>query len=459
MMLLGRLKSCCLPHGIRCMFCCVFTPALLVWCMLPQCVASNFRTWAISGVYLTRDGELVRNLGQRNQGTYWIDGYRMSVSKQTRICWHRKALQFGSVLGRDAQPISAMDASSPCEIAAPSSLAKRVWLQYTGVQEYLDAFKPEMKVVATRIDVWNGESDGNQTLAPQTAAMPMRQALCASTSEHQLLYPNEGPIDVVCDAKVNSYIESVFSALLKPAAIEADAPTANQETPSFYVVKPFTVRHNFDFEAIDGVLSDAIIAGYGHPVYERPHANSTVREIVYTPDGTVLITDTALAHLRNEAQCAALLSYSLAATYQNLSARLFSVQHFKAKKMSFDSRENGTNNAQYTGKFIWNLNEQVLRLGIRQMYLAGYDIRYAPFAWSVEQGKRIRGPADAPNKHMSWYATYAFNAIDQLYPNVDYSKLKRGEAEYQQFLGELRQADPEAFAKQRPASNQAAKSR
>ena len=80
------------------------------------------------------------------------------------------------------------------------------------------------------------------------------------------------------------------------------------------------------------------------------------------------------------------------------------------------------------------------------MYLAGYDIRYAPFAWSVEQGKRIKSPADEPNKHMPWYATYAFNAIDQLYPNVDYSKLKRGEREYQQFLQELRKADPGAFA-------------
>ena len=32
------------------------------------------------------------------------------------------------------------------------------------------------------------------------------------------------------------------------------------------------------------------------------------------------------------------------------------------------------------------------------------------------------------------------------YKDVDYSKLKRGEAEYQQFLNELRKADPGAFA-------------
>ena len=32
------------------------------------------------------------------------------------------------------------------------------------------------------------------------------------------------------------------------------------------------------------------------------------------------------------------------------------------------------------------------------------------------------------------------------YKDVDYGKLKKGEAEYQQFLDELRRADPEAFA-------------
>ncbi len=47
---------------------------------------------------------------------------------------------------------------------------------------------------------------------------------------------------------------------------------------------------------------------------------------------------------------------------------------------------------------------------------------------------------------MPWYATYGFNYISQLYPDVDYSKLKRGEKEYAQFLDELRRADPEAFA-------------
>ena len=101
-------------------------------------------------------------------------------------------------------------------------------------------------------------------------------------------------------------------------------------------------------------------------------------------------------------------------------------------------------------------DEQLLRIGIRQMYLAGYDIREAPYAWAVAQGKPVNNPvinSRHPDKEIPWYAAYAFNYISQYYKDVDYSKLKRGEAEYQQFLQELRKADPEAFApaQQKPA--------
>ena len=81
--------------------------------------------------------------------------------------------------------------------------------------------------------------------------------------------------------------------------------------------------------------------------------------------------------------------------------------------------------------------------------MAGYDIREAPFAWAVAQGMSVNNPvinSKDPDKEIPWYAAYAFNYISQYYKDVDYSKLKRGRKEYQQFLEELRKADPEAFA-------------
>ena len=416
--------------------------ALLACWIVPQCVAAKLHLLRIPGVYLTQDHRVLRALARHTPGTYWIDGLQMTVSSQTQICWHPGPLQFGPILNRDGQPVPRLKTTSPCGTAPWDASGQGAWLQYLGIRTYYrDNSKPSKNVVATRIDVWKSDSKGNLPSGQSTVPRPAWQVLCASASPHELRYPNEDPVDVVCDAKIYGYIESVFSSVLRPSSITPDAPIAKQEIPSFYVVRPFQVKHNYDFEAIDGYSGYYDLSFLSW--YMNPHAHSTVREMVYDPDGTVLIPDTALAHLKNEAQFAALLSYSLATKDQDLIGRLFRVQRFKVSRWS--RKSNGGNNLLYMVDFITHLNEQVLRLGIRQMYLAGYDIRYAPFAWAVEQGNRIEGPVDMPHEHMSWYATYAFNDISQFYPDGDYSKLERGEAEYGAFLRELRQADPEAF--------------
>ena len=420
---------------------------LFTYWAMPQCIAAKIRQHDTSGVYLTHDSHLLQSLEKRTPGTYWIDGYQMSISNQTLICWHDATLQFHDRLSRAGQSFTRLRISSSCETAPQDIDIKSAWLQYRAIQRVPTQLKAEFRLTTARIDVWKSGARENAPEHQNAPAQPSRQTLCASPKLHELRYPNEGPIDVVCDAEVNRYIESILAKLLKHAPTKLDLPTAPQEPTRFYIVRPFQVNHNYDFEAIDGnLISKREVDGY--PAYENPHAHATVRETVYAPDGATLIVDSGLTNLKNEAQCAALLSYSLASEQQQLIQHLFLVQRAKFSPWSFDNKTNSTNNVKGTFAFVSQTTARVLRLGIRQMYLAGYDIQYAPFAWSVEQGKQIRGPVDEPRKRMPWYATYAFNAISHLYSNVDYSKLKRGRKEYQQFLVELRKADPQAFAPQ-----------
>ncbi len=103
-------------------------------------------------------------------------------------------------------------------------------------------------------------------------------------------------------------------------------------------------------------------------------------------------------------------------------------------------------------------DEQGLRIGIHEMYLAGYDVREAPSAWAVAQGKPVENPVINHNDSdaaIPWYTAYAFNYISDYYSDIDYSKLKRGRAEYAQFLTELRQADPSAFDDKNAAAHEA----
>ena len=150
------------------------------------------------------------------------------------------------------------------------------------------------------------------------------------------------------------------------------------------------------------------------------------------PDGTIIIPDVVLSRLNSEGQLASLLSYAITSIVQK--------QAYYVWRLSRQTLANVP--LEY---IAYPQAEQVLRIGIRQMYLAGYDIREAPFAWAVAQGKPVNNPvinSKHPDKEIPWYAAYAFNYISQYYKDVDYSKLKRGRAEYQQFLHELYEADP-----------------
>ncbi|MHB1938982.1 MAG: hypothetical protein ACYCOR_20770 [Acidobacteriaceae bacterium] len=158
--------------------------------------------------------------------------------------------------------------------------------------------------------------------------------------------------------------------------------------------------------------------------------------VIAFPNGLILVPDITLVRVQTSAQLAALLSYAVTSVMQKQS---FISWPFINKAARID----GNQSVIHTVSFF--RNQQLLRIGIRQMYLTGHDIREAPFAWAVAQGKAVANPvinSKHPDKEIPWYAAYAFNYISQYYKDVDYSKLKRGEAEYQQFLKELYKADP-----------------
>ena len=201
----------------------------------------------------------------------------------------------------------------------------------------------------------------------------------------------------------------------------------------FLVVRPASSAKEPDFMTINGTLP------HQDPYwgYDYPHSTERMKQLVALPTGLVLIPEVALANLDSKAQLAALLSYGITAVLQKDVDDAWRTARSK-------SQQDKANLFQE----LLSLNQQVLRVGIRQMYLAGYDIREAPWAWDVALGQSVKNPiAGGPSKLIKpWYAAYAFNYISHYCADVDYRKLKRGEAEYQQFLGELLRADPGAFA-------------
>ncbi|MHB1675557.1 MAG: hypothetical protein ACYCSP_15045 [Acidobacteriaceae bacterium] len=201
--------------------------------------------------------------------------------------------------------------------------------------------------------------------------------------------------------------------------------------PQFQVLLPQLdpARIKLHFYAVrgTGMPLDSGMKGLAGPTFlQRPSWDEAV---VSLPNGLIVVPSRTLANAKCNAQLASLLSYAVTAILQQ--------NDFRARP--------GIGRSADGAVVVMAQYQSTMRISIRQMYLAGYDIREAPYAWAVAQGKAVNNPvinSKNPDKEIPWYAAYAFNYISQYYKDVDYSKLKRGRAEYQQFLKDLYQADP-----------------
>ena len=248
------------------------------------------------------------------------------------------------------------------------------------------------------------------------------------------------PLSIIQSQPVQEFVYELGMKLLQQCQPELARYGKSKTAFRFYVVEPSQALSMKKFATVDGALPYNFSGwGRGEYTYKKSDFYDLATDnTIAMQNGLILIPDQVLSRLHNQAQLSALLSYSIASVLQdNILKSAIAVE--------------GTSQYDKLHRFdeMLQINQQVLRAGIRQMCLAGYDVREAPFAWAVAQGKPVSNPvinSKHPDKEIPWYAAYAFNYISQYYKDVDYSKLKRGRAEYQQFLGELRRADPGAFA-------------
>lgn len=244
------------------------------------------------------------------------------------------------------------------------------------------------------------------------------------------------PVSTVQSRRVQEYVSELGMGLVR----QAQAKLPNSSTPKilfrFYVVQSSKALSRKKFSTIDGALPYNI-SDYGRAeyVYRKPTYYRLAEDnTIALQNGIILIPDRALARLQNQAQLAALLAYSIASILQdNILETALVVESTSPNAMNYRFGE------------ALRLNQQVLRLGIHLMYQSGYDIREAPFAWTVAQAKPVNNPVINtwhPDRKIPWYAAYAFIYMSHRYPGADYSKLKCGHAEYQQFIDEVYAADP-----------------
>ncbi len=411
------------------------------------------------GAALLEEQPQIKKVDNGYEGTVWLDGYPVTVTPDTELITAPAGTEVGYRLFgfyRDNPRWEAIMPKAPRPAFSTSLFKPNSWSTYSaadlldeklghgsvGDEEIVHSagegkFPIEGLVWLQRIRLWpNHLSDKERKYIAQ-----FTPAVHPPDYEHRI--PGNVGFDsrsagkslkILPNRAVQEFVSDLGWSLVPEYQRRLTEKDPTKIEFRFYVVQGMKPRLRDEMSKADAMTLTW-------------HKN-LARGVAALPDGMILIPDYMLVEIGSEAQLATLLSCAITSVVQ---------------KQGFVTRQSGLSADKDAGSlamgsdvpmtpagliFYLFRNEQALRIGIRQMYLAGYDIREAPFAWAAAAGKTAANPlpgTDNIASEIPWYTAYAFDYISRFYSWVDFSKLKRGEREYTQFLDELRKTDPEAF--------------
>lgn len=391
--------------------------------------------WA--GGALLEEQPQVKRTGQGWAGTLWLDGYPMRIAPDTQLLpWIGSFLSFRTAHLYDGSIVT----SPPPASAFPASLFQpNTWATYRGSRRadgtiLLDRLGLSLNQPYTRCE---------KTSASLTPVIhPPNYATHASGSA---LFPRSAQwhssevLGILPDREVQDYVSRLGTSLIPRYQSAMPETSATRVRFRFYVVQSGGAAFDDEVNNIDSIPYTNWL---GRPSWDDA--------VLALPNGMIFVPISTVTGVGSEAQLAAILSSAIASVLQGQSCTAWheSSGYRKWSGGTTAAMASAMDLKSFTFGFVLWRDEQAMRIGIRQMYLAGYDIREAPFAWAAAIGKPFANALTDPTQsatRIPWYTAYAFDYISQFYSDADYSKLKRGRAEYAQFLKELRRADPKAF--------------
>jgi hypothetical protein len=405
----------------------------------------------LHGLALLESDTQLKPSGQGWSGTAWIDGYPMRIIPQTKLIPESSATDLTGKLLKDGTILrtyvhSTAKTSSSAN-AAPNPLPSNTWVSYRADRA------TDGTITATQIRYWLNRPQPRQVRAcckagrhfmvnigeaqyKKSFAVVVREPDYAKHIFGTIQFHRGKPIRIVPDAQVQKFVTDVGMEMIPQYQKGLPDSDSTKIHFRFYVIRPFPSFLGSGFQDVNGRLP--VMGEYGI-VYSNPpwvpFWRTTIRDLVALPTGLILIPDSQLALIKNKAELAALLSCAITSVLQE--------QTYRTVLLQFGNGLLGGFNSMYLYQFILRMDQQALRGSLRSMLLAGYDLREAPYAWSSTSATLAqRWQIPTGFSHTPWYVFYSMNFLSRYYANVDYSALKGGKAEYQEFLHELRQADP-----------------
>jgi hypothetical protein len=397
----------------------------------------NKREWA--GGALLEEKPQVSRMGDGWAGTLWLDGYPLRIASRTRVLTAPVGTRMGYGFFKMTENVPHLDALMPRRPAppvSPSLFAPGVWAAYRAKGT------PSSQSVLDQIRLWPDHTDRAQRTSREHLALHIQPPDYSDHVAGKLQFEDgraKATLHILPDRNIQEFVASVGRSLI----------------PEYQRALPEDDKAKVDFRFYVIHLHGTVME-LGRVDRVELLAQAAGNEVAGAfPDGVIVIPDTTLAGIRNQAQLAAILSSAITVVLQRRDYPTPSPHGWANILTSIAAAgpyyDNVYEPPDYEPlMFPLITEEQMLRIGIRQMYLAGYDIREAPSAWAGAAGEPFTNPVAEPARltaDVPWYAAYVFDYISQFYSNVNYSKLKRGHAEYAQLLQELHKADPDAFVK------------
>jgi hypothetical protein len=379
-------------------------------------------------------------------GTMWLNGYPMAITPGTELLTAPSGSKLsyrpaGSHAHFPLAVASHWDADMPNGPIPPftaSLFQANIWAVYQSGAPLNNGQTPLKSVRLWSNEVNEDEKNYRAGLMPVVRDPDYAGRVPGTVGFQGAGDPKS--IEILADENAQKFVTTLGSSLIPEYQRALPEQDKTKFPFRFYVVRGERPARGDEMTTVDGI---------GAWSQKRLDAGA-----VAFPNGVILVPDYMLAKIGNEAQLAAILSDLITTVLQKQGYVGRDARTDMGPWSDFANFANsGTGNSPlYDPSDFFPLlrNEQTLRIGIRQMYLAGYDIREAPIAWAAAAGEATNPFTKTKRKPVAipWYTSYSFDYINRFYSGVDYGKLQLGEKEYAQFLDELRKADPEAFEQQ-----------
>jgi hypothetical protein len=344
---------------------------------------------AMEGIGLIQETPALHRDGQDWIGTLWVDGYPLLITGKTKLT------------DGDGKPYPG------------DKIATNVWAGYKATRNL------DHSIHADSISFTPNQVDAEEKKFRDKSEAQIDEPDYAKKIPGKIKFHWAWSLDILPDKDVQDYVTRVGESLIPQ--YQKDLPDSDP------------TKINFRFYIIQ------------HPAKWK----ESFSDAFSSPNGIVIVPDNVLAALSNEAQLAALLSNCITVTLNKTiyihKARLTIQKDVGWAGMATVTGYAGAplliGDAIATRNLMLDINKQASRIGLRSMLQNGYDIREAPFAWTVAANKQVRNPLDQDEQPAPLVASL-MNDLRRDYPATPYSTLKINGDAYQQMLLSLRAASP-----------------